>query len=485
MKLITYDKFRAFRLMKGRNVLRKNLVNLFLIICISLGLAPSVVNAADTHHLEMASSENLTREEIDPSQAPKASFWFAPSKKEARDGLGYYRDTVTPGETREYKFYVKNLLNEKLNLKIYATDPVPLQNGGKDFGAYNAGVTNAGTWLYPQGSKDITLGPQEMREYTYRASIPKDIAPGQHVGVVAVSEYNEFRGEAVATNIENTTLAPDIENQNGLWVVMDYKIDEAKHAMSINTFTHDYIASGESRFTVTLENRGTILEKPTGYIEVRDSSKKVIFREEYEAGSIYYGTTANMVSIAQNQLLMPGEYEAYFEANFAGQKEWKLFKFTVTAEAKDEAQAAMEHYDKLEVTDGIPDWLKYVLVIGGILILLLLILLFWLLVKRKKGDIEERIKMYLAKGLTFEKTRKKVQLDQKTFTLYVVKLGYITDGEEPEWDKTIHTCKHARLIAIAMVENTSTNNDSNTEVLEGTASPENLKGGEGDVEKGA
>lgn len=455
-----------------------------MIIFIS-GQIPNDANAAAASRLEYASSENLTQQEIDPTQAPKASFWFAPSKKEARDGLGYYRDKVTPGEIREYKFYVKNLLNEKLNLKIYATDPVPLQNGGKDFRSFNAGVTNAGTWLYPQGPKDITLGPQEMREYTYRVSIPKDLKPGQHIGVVAVSEFNEFQGKAVDTNIKNTTLAPDTMNQNGLWIVMDYKIDEAKHSMSINTFSHDYIASGESQFTVGLENKGTILEQPTGYLEIRDSSKKVIFRSDYEAGSIYYGTTASMVSTAKNQLLMPGEYEAYFEAVFAGQKEWKIFNFTVTPEAKNEAQAAMEHYDKLEVTDGIPDWLKYVLVIGGILILVLLILFLWLLAKRKKGDIEERIKMYMEKGFTFDKTRRKVHLDQKTFTLYVIKLGYVLEGEEPEWDKTLFTCKHHRRIAIERVEKSLGGVQSNMEISEGTTSSENLNGGEGNVGKGA
>ena len=52
----------------------------------------------------------------------------------------------------------------------------------------------------------------------------------------------------------------------------------------------------------------------------------------------------------------------------------------------------MAHYDKLEVTDGIPDWLKYVLVIGGILILLSLILLFWLLAKRKRATLRNESK---------------------------------------------------------------------------------------------
>lgn len=416
---------------------------------------------------------------------PEASFWFAPGQKEARNGLGHYHDKVTPGETREYKFYVKNLLDQKNHLKIWATDPKPKQNGGVDFKSYNTGVTHAGTWVTPQGPKEITLGPQEMREYTYKVTVPKNLEPGQHIAVIGVSEYIAFQGKELETNIENATLAPDMTNQYGIWIIMDYQIDKSKHSMSINTFTHDYIASGESEFTITLENQGTILERPTGYLEIRDDTKKVIYREDYEAGSIYAGSTANMVSIAQNKLLLPGNYEAYFEANFEGQKEWKIFKFSVTPEAKNEAQAEMVHAGKLEVTDGIPDWLRYVLVICGVLILLLLILLLWLLAKRKKEDIEARIKMYLEKGLTFDETRKKVQLDHKTITLYVIKLGYGLDGEEVEWDKTIFTSKHARRFTIEMIENTTQDNDSITDVTEGSASSENLKGGEDDVGKGA
>lgn len=49
---------------------------------------------------------------------------------------------------------------------------------------------------------------------------------------------------------------------------------------------------------------------------------------------------------------MPGEYEAYFEANYAGQKAWRMFKFTVTPEAKNEAQALMEYAGKIEVDGG-------------------------------------------------------------------------------------------------------------------------------------
>lgn len=136
-------------------------------------------------------------------------------------------------------------------------------------------------------------------EYTYIASIPDDLEPGQHIAVVAVSEYNEFQGPAVETNMVNTTVAPDIENQSGLWIVMDYELEKARHGLAIHSFKHDYIASGESRFTVSLENTGTILEQPTGYLEIRDTSKNIIYRNDYEAGSIYYGTTASMVSIAR------------------------------------------------------------------------------------------------------------------------------------------------------------------------------------------
>ncbi|PAD75312.1 hypothetical protein CHH67_15700 [Paenibacillus campinasensis] len=395
--------------------------------------------------LSLISSPSYASQAAIPAQAPKASFWFAPSAKEARNGLGYYREDVMPGETKDYKFYVKNLENTELSLKIYATDPIPLQNGGKDFKSYNAGVTHAGAWLHPQGPKDITLGPNEMREYTYRASIPDDLEPGQHIAVVAVSEYNEFQGPAVETNMVNTTVAPDIENQSGLWIVMDYELEKARHGLAIHSFKHDYIATGESRFTVSLENTGTILEQPTGYLEIRDTSKNIIYRNDYEAGSIYYGTTASMVSIARGKLLMPGEYEAYFEANYAGQKAWRMFKFTVTPEAKNEAQALMEYAGKIEVDGGIPDWLRSVLIAGVILISILVLLLLWLLVKRKKGDLEERISRYMNKGYSFERTRRKVQLDRTTFTLYVVKLGYIAEGEEPKWNQTLNTSQAMEL----------------------------------------
>lgn len=49
------------------------------------------------------------------------------------------------------------------------------------------------------------------------------------------------------------------------------------------------------------------------------------------------------------------------------------------------------------------------------------------------------------KGYSFERTRRKVQLDRTTFTLYVVKLGYISEGEEPKWNQTLNTSQAMEL----------------------------------------
>lgn len=442
----------------GKNKMLKRLLNLAIIPALTLGLWAGGAGSLPTAG---ASSYNLTEDGV---AEPESTFLLSPDK-EARAGLGYYMDDVVPGETREYKFYVKNLLNETRTFIIYPTDAKPAQNGGIAFQGSEEGITEGGNWVYPQGAKKIQLKGQEMREYTYQVKIPKDIEPGQHVAVLAVSQFQEAQVSQKAANSNSATLAPDIKEELGIWIVMNYKVDQAEHAMSINTFKHNYISSGESQLVITLENTGTILEKPTGYIEVRNSKKEVMYRNDYQAGSIYHGKVANMVSELTNTLLLPDEYEVYFEANFAGKKEWKIFKFTVTPEASKNAQETLEYYDRLEVNNGIPDWLKYVIIGGSILILVLLILLLLLFLRRRKQDIEERIIFYVEKKkLQFGKARKKVGCDEKTFIMYAEKLKYIQEGEELDWEKTLEMLRAYQARQTPIVREATPDEDFDVEI---------------------
>lgn len=323
-----------------------------------------------------------------------SSFVLSPVKT-VEEGRGYYKDEVKPGDSREYTFFVRNTKDEPLQLKLYPADALPAQNGGRSFSEKEQKLSLVGAWVAPQGVQNITLKPKEERRVTYKITVPKEITQGQYVGVIAAEEL--IQAEDLSTSLEGqqASVAIDVVNRSGVQMVLEYQADQAKHEMSIDEFQHDYISTGHSRLMIKLSDRGTILEKPTGQITVSDSTGKVMYQQAYIADSIYAGTTADMIYIVDNQLLLPDEYEVTYDATFSGKTISRTFSFHVTPEQSRSSKESLTVAGKIEVTQTFWDWLDlhlWIVVITIVVIIFIVVLLFWLLLllwKRKKEQKEQ------------------------------------------------------------------------------------------------
>lgn len=323
-----------------------------------------------------------------------SSFVLSPVKA-VEEGRGYYKDQVKPGDSREYTFLVRNAKDEPLQIKLYPADALPAQNGGRSFSEKEQKLSLVGAWVNPQGVQKITLEPREERSFTYQLTVPEDIRPGQYVGVIAAEELIKAEQHETNAQGQQASVAIDVVNRSGVQMVLEYKTDQAKHDMSIDAFQHDYISTGHSRLTIKLSDRGTILEKPTGKIRVWDSQGQVLFQQDYTADSIYAGTTADMVYIIDDKLLLPDEYEVTYEATFSGKTVSRTFSFNVSPEQSRASQESLTAAGKIEVTQTFWDWLllhEWILIIIMVIIILFFVLLFWLLLllwKRKKENEDE------------------------------------------------------------------------------------------------
>ncbi|MCE3203476.1 WxL protein peptidoglycan domain-containing protein [Paenibacillus sonchi] len=318
-----------------------------------------------------------------------SSFTISPIKA-VEEGRGYYKDTVQPGQVREYTFYLRNLKNETLPLTVYPADARPAQNGGRSFGEKEQPQTLVGSWLSPQKVQNVTLAPKEERQFSFRVKVPKSLTPGQYVGVVAAEE--RIPASPAKSLSQQASVAIDVVNRAGVQIVLEYKPKQSKHTMSIDAFRHDYIPAGNSRLTIDLSNSGTILEKPKGKIIVRDSKNQVMYQSDYAADSIYAGTTANMVYVVNDKLLLPDTYSVYYEATFSGKTINRTFNFTVTRENLQQSKQALIDSGKIEVKQTFEDWLwqhSWIIILVFFLFILILILAVWLalvLSKRKKKE---------------------------------------------------------------------------------------------------
>lgn len=325
----------------------------------------------------------------------ESSFVLSPVKA-VEEGRGYYKEQVQPGDTRKYSFLVRNVKDTPIQLKLYPADALPAQNGGRSFSEKEQKLSLVGEWVDPKGVQNITLKPKEERSFTYKVLVPRELTPGQYVGVIAAEELIKAEEQGADAQGHQASVAIDVVNRSGVQMVLEYKPDQAKHEMSIDDFQHDYISTGHSRLTIKLRDRGTILEKPTGHIIVKASKGQVMYKQDYAADSIYSGTTADMVYIVNDKLLLPDTYEVYYEATFSGKTISRTFYFDVTAEQAKASKESLADAGKIEVTQTLWDWLElhlWIIVITIVVIILLFVLLFFLLLllwKRKKEQKEEQ-----------------------------------------------------------------------------------------------
>ncbi|MGC6586645.1 WxL protein peptidoglycan domain-containing protein [Paenibacillus sp. Dod16] len=329
--------------------------------------------------------------------AANVDFIISPVK-EVEQSSGYYRDEVSGGETKKYTVYVKNLINKPIDLWIYPADAAPNVNGGKSYTMKGEKASSVGSWISPSKEEKVHLKPLEKKKFVYTVKVPKDLSPGEYVGGIVAEQIPEEDEKAVEASKTQAVLLIERIPRLGVQIVMEKQKELATHDMSIDDFKHSYISNGYSQLTVKLTNTGTILQRPHGVIQIRDASGKGIFNQAYDAGpseqSIYAAKTADMVYYIEDQILWPGEYTAYFEANFNEKKVSRTFNFTVTEAEAQRAQESLSNAGLLEGR-GIWDWLKnhpWVIVLFAVLLFLILgslIFLLILLFKRKKKKEED------------------------------------------------------------------------------------------------
>lgn len=332
--------------------------------------------------------------------ANNTSFTIAPTK-EVEQKTGYYFSNVKGNETLEYSFILTNRKSTKLDLKVYPADALPTQNGGRSFSNKEDSLQSVGSWISPSGVQDITLKPNEKRELKFKVKVPTNLADGQYVGVVAAELLTK---DAHDENSNGATLAIDVLNRSGIQIVLEKNKENASHEMSIDTLLHDYISTGSSRLTIKLSNIGSILERPSGLIIVKNKEGEEIFKQDYQADSIYAHTTADMVYHIQDCVLPPNEYSVYYEASFSGKTISKTFSFIVSEQEAKSSQDNLEYSGQLIKGKSFWDWLSEntwgaVLILTIIVFILAFVfLLFIIIFKRKKEKENENHSDQITEG---------------------------------------------------------------------------------------
>lgn len=326
---------------------------------------------------------------------PDTDFLLSPIK-EVEQSTGNYRAIVKGGEQKKYEVFAKNLTKKPINLWLYPADSAPGKNGGKSYTIMGETNTSVGSWIAPSQVQKIQLKPNEIKKYTYIVNVPNDLKPGEYVGGIVAEQIPDEDQSPSGMKDRAILMITPIE-RIGVQIVIEKDKEHAVHEMSIDDFKHSYTSRGYSQLTVKLSNTGTILQRPNGMIMIRDANGKGIYSQSYDAAigekSIYGGKTANMVYDVTDQILWPGEYSAYFEANFNGKKVSRTFNFTVSEAEARLAEQNLNHGGLLQGR-GFMDWLNnhpWAYVVGALVLIITLGTLWFfiiLLIRKKKKEDE-------------------------------------------------------------------------------------------------
>ncbi len=133
-------------------------------------------------------------------------------------------------------------------------------------------------WVIPR-DKSITLQPGESRGVVLDIRVPKDINPGARLGMVVFSTYTEEPKEGSGFGIGYDTSS-----------ILSFRVaGEVEERVDLYEFSTDKVFYGSPNviFSTRLENKGNIVERPVGVIEIFDMfGKKIATLTVNERGGV-------------------------------------------------------------------------------------------------------------------------------------------------------------------------------------------------------
>jgi hypothetical protein len=92
-------------------------------------------------------------------------------------------ETVTPGQSREYKVKLRNLGTDAIPLSATVTDIDDISDEGVPIFSAAVAKRSASSWL-ELGSTDVIVNPGETKEVAFSVTAPSDAAPGGYTAAI-------------------------------------------------------------------------------------------------------------------------------------------------------------------------------------------------------------------------------------------------------------------------------------------------------------
>lgn len=263
------------------------LITLLALVTLALGLATPVA----------ASQADATAEATPGAAMPSADAGprFVIYPQGGADG-DYFTLEAEAGTTNELVVVLGNADDEPLSLRTYASNVLPIVNGG--FALSPEDVTPEGTSLWlDYAPETLDFAPGEGVERSFTVTIPEDAAPGQYITGLALetAEPLEVEGSALFQQVIRKTIA--------VFIIVP---GEETPAFTLGD-PGVAVDGALPRIVIPVENSGNVLVRPQGELVVRDAGGKAVVTAPVQMGSVYAGLTVPL-SVALTTPLPEGEY---------------------------------------------------------------------------------------------------------------------------------------------------------------------------------
>lgn len=213
-------------------------------------------------------------------------------------------EKVDPGETRSFTIQVTNIAEEEKTLYLSALDIVGIDAGGVPAFAEEGEKTpyELSAWI-GLPTDIIVLRSAETRDITFTVRVPRDASPGSHFGGIF------FESKPSQGQDTGTAIGARVGTVVSLLVAGDITEEVILREFSTERFIYDAPPVG---FKMNIENRGNVLARPHGAIEITDMFGKKVATVEVNAtgAAVFPQGTREYAESWDTEGLVLGRYTA-------------------------------------------------------------------------------------------------------------------------------------------------------------------------------
>lgn len=235
-------------------------------------------------------------------------------------------NTLDPGSTHQFSVEIKNLNNFVQTFYLSTRDIVDVVDGATPVfadGTEEKTGMELSNWM-KLSVDQVTLEPGAVQKVDFTITVPEDGTPGSHFGSVFVSVDPpdlDVNGAAIGYKVAN--------------IIAVRVTGEAVDEGVIREFSTKRYFNGSKNidFTARIENKGNVLIRPVGPVEIRNMLGQkvdtVMFNAEQQ-GAVFPGKTREFAFNWTGQGTGFGRYEAVISPVYGENGVKKTMSSTVT-----------------------------------------------------------------------------------------------------------------------------------------------------------